>query len=355
MNANPIGNAPNQSQEPPTQAGLKRKLIRGGIAVAVLVAVGIGVIALVPGLQGVRSAVKGASPAWVLAAAGIQLVGMAGAIVFVQLVFADVPHTLTWRMGGAQQAANAVLPTAGSTGVGYWTLSSIGWDAKRFAERTAVLIIAPAAPNVLLIAVVGLGMGLGLFAGPSDWWLTWLPAALAILAVVVAVLAARWGHRLAARTQRRWLHEGLHVVATGVTGTVDVLRQRSWRVLGTWVDLLGSICVLWACLIAVGEHLAFAVVAMGYLIGQFAQAIPVPGGIGAIDAGITGALVLYGGDTSISAAGEVISHGLALLVPIVAGSVAFALLPGEINRTRRRAQRASAPIQAVGPKTSIGR
>jgi hypothetical protein len=26
------------------------------------------------------------------------------------------------------------------------------------------------------------------------WWLTWLPAAAALLAVVVAVLAARWGH-----------------------------------------------------------------------------------------------------------------------------------------------------------------
>jgi uncharacterized membrane protein YbhN (UPF0104 family) len=76
---------------------------------------------------------------------------------------------------------------------------------------------------------------------------------------------------------------------------------------------------------------------MGYLIGQFAQVIPVPGGVGAIDAGVTGALVLYGGDTSISAGGEIISHALALLIPILAGSVAFALLPGEINRQRQPA------------------
>jgi hypothetical protein len=31
---------------------------------------------------------------------------------------------------------------------------------------------------------------------------------------------------------------------------VQVLRRRSWRVLGTWVDLLGAIGALWACLIA---------------------------------------------------------------------------------------------------------
>jgi uncharacterized membrane protein YbhN (UPF0104 family) len=180
---------------------------------------------------------------------------------------------------------------------------------------------------------------LGLFSGPSDWWLTFLPAVLAFLVVVVAIWAARWGHRLAARTNRRWVREALRVVATGVTGTIEVLRRRSWRVLGTWIDLFGSIGALWACLIAVGEHLPFAVVAMGYLIGQVAQVIPVPGGVGTIDAGVTGALVLYGGGASVSTAGELISHALALLVPIVAGSVAFALLPREIER--QRLQRAS--------------
>jgi uncharacterized membrane protein YbhN (UPF0104 family) len=324
---------PDQAEKPPpTYGDLKHKLIRGGIAVVILIAVGVGVLALLPGLSGVRSAISGASSGWVLAGAAIQFAGICGAVVFVTLVFADVSQRLTWKMGGAQQAANAVLPTAGSTGVGYWTLSSIGWGLQRFAERTAVLIIAPAAPNVLLIIFLGLGMGLGLFAGPSDWWLTWLPAAIGIVVVVVAIWAARWGHRLAARTRRRWLRSAIDVAATGVTGTVEVLRKRSWRVLGTWVDLFGSIGALWACLIAVGEHLPFAVVCMGYLIGQFAQVIPVPGGVGAIDAGITGALALYGGETSISAAGEIISHGLALIIPIAAGSVAFVLLPGEIKR-----------------------
>jgi uncharacterized membrane protein YbhN (UPF0104 family) len=113
---------------------------------------------------------------------------------------------------------------------------------------------------------------------------------------------------LAARTRRRWLREALHVVATGVSGTVVVLRRYNWRLLGTWVDLLGWIGALWAALYAVGEHLPFAVVAMGYLIGQIAQVIPVPGGIGAIDAGVTGALILYVVDASKATAGELISH-----------------------------------------------
>jgi uncharacterized membrane protein YbhN (UPF0104 family) len=275
------------------------------------------------------------------------LLGIAGAVVFVQLVFADVPRRLTWKMGGAQMAANVLLPTAGNTAVGYWTLSSIGWGLEPFAERTAVMIIAPTAPNVLLIILFGFGMGLGLFGGPNDWWLTFLPAAVGIVILVVVILAARWGHRLAARTDRRWLREGLHVLATGVTGTVEVLRRRSWRVLGTWVEVLGAIGALWAALIAVCEHLPFAVVAMGYLIGQVAQVVPVPGGIGAIDAGVTGMLVLYGAGVSRATAGELIAHGLALILPLLAGAIPFALLPREITRTRKMQSAGAAQATAT--------
>ena len=322
------------SQSAPS-GDIKKKLIRGGIIAGVLVAVAVGIISLLPGLGGVRSAIAAASGGWVAGAAAIQLVGIAGAVVFVQLVFADVSQRLTWKMGGAQMAANVLLPTGGNTAVGYWTLSSIGWGLERFAERTAVAIIAPTAPNVLLIIVFGLGMGLGLFGGPNDWWLTFLPAAIAITIIVVAIWAARWGHRLAARTHRRWLHEVLRVLSTGVTGTVEVLRRRNWRVLGTWAEILCAIGALWATLIAVGEHLPFAVVAMGYLIGQLAQVVPIPGGIGAIDAGVIGALVLYGADVDQATAGELIAHTLALLLPLLVGMIPFALLPGEIRRTRR--------------------
>jgi uncharacterized membrane protein YbhN (UPF0104 family) len=332
--------SPQSETDPPKYGDVRRKLVRGGIAVACLIVAAACLIALLPGLDGVRSAIQDASLGWVAAAAGVQLAGIAGAVVFVQLIFADEPHRLTWKMGGAQQAADAVMPTAGATAVGYWTLSSIGWKLERFAERTAVQLVAPAAPNFLLIILLGLGMGIGLFSGPSEWWLTWLPAGLTSLVVVVAIVAGRWGHRLAARTSRRWLREGLHVVATGITGTVEVLRRRDWRVLGTWVDLLAAITALWACLIAVGDHLPFAVVGMAFLIGQIAQVIPIPGGIGAIDAGVAGALVLYGGQTSNATGAVIISHALALLLPILAGGVAFALLPGEINRSRRQADRA---------------
>ena len=119
--------------------------------------------------------------------------------------------------------------------------------------------------------------------------------------------------------------------------------------LGTWVDLLGWIGALWAALHAVGEHLPFAVVAMGYLIGQIAQVIPVPGGIGAIDAGVTGALVLYGADGSKAAAGELIAHAIALLIPILVGGIGLVLLPSAINKQRSRLKQSPEATAAGGP------
>jgi hypothetical protein len=156
-----------EPQSAPQYRDVKRKLVRGAIIAVVLVAVAVGIISVLPGLGGIRSAIGGASPGWVLAAVGIQLVGITGAVVFVQAVYVELPKRLSWRQGWAQQAANSVLPTAGSTAVGWWTVSSVGWTLERFADRAAVMIIAPGAPNVLLLIVVGLGMGSACSPAPT--------------------------------------------------------------------------------------------------------------------------------------------------------------------------------------------
>jgi uncharacterized membrane protein YbhN (UPF0104 family) len=333
---------------PPETGDLRRKLVQGGGVLAVLVLVVAGIVVAVPGLSGVRSAIAGASAGWILVACAIQLAGLAGAVLFVQLVFEELPRRLSWWQGWGMEGANAVLPTAGGTTVSYLSVRALRWDTYRFARRTAVMIIAPAAPNVVLIMVLGVGMGLGVFAGSNDWWLTWLPALIAAVVAAGAIAVAVWAERLAARIRNRRLAQGVTVVATGVTGTVAILRRRNWRVLGTWVDLFGSIGALWASLIAVGDHLPFAIVAMGYLVGQIAQAIPVPGGIGAIDAGVTGALVLYGAPATITTAGELIAHGIALLLPIATGAIAVSFLRHQIAdaKARHEAEAAARPASA---------
>jgi uncharacterized membrane protein YbhN (UPF0104 family) len=64
---------------------------------------------------------------------------------------------------------------------------------------------------------------------------------------------------------------------------------------------------------------------LGYQIGYIANAVPVPGGIGALDGGLIGALVLYGVNATAATTAVLVYHAIWLLVPLVIGTVAFLL------------------------------
>jgi uncharacterized membrane protein YbhN (UPF0104 family) len=63
---------------------------------------------------------------------------------------------------------------------------------------------------------------------------------------------------------------------------------------------------------------------LGYLIGYIANGLPVPGGIGVLDAGLAGALTLYGVPAVHAAAAVLVYHAVAVWVPGLGGLVAFA-------------------------------
>ncbi len=68
-----------------------------------------------------------------------------------------------------------------------------------------------------------------------------------------------------------------------------------------------------------GLPMLLAVGALGYL----ANTVPIPGGIGVLDAGLTGALVLYGASPIHAAAAVLLYHAIALWVPGLGGSYAY--------------------------------
>lgn len=84
--------------------------------------------------------------------------------------------------------------------------------------------------------------------------------------------------------------------------------------------------ILWASFRAFGPAPALAIVWIAYLIGELGGLIPVPGGIGGIDAGLVGTLVLYHVPVSSAVAAVLAYRAIALLVPALVGSVAFVML-----------------------------
>jgi uncharacterized membrane protein YbhN (UPF0104 family) len=61
---------------------------------------------------------------------------------------------------------------------------------------------------------------------------------------------------------------------------------------------------------------------MAYLVGQLAGEIPIPAGIGVVDGGLIGALILYGAPATLATAGSLAYRAISLGVPTLFGGLA---------------------------------
>ena len=65
---------------------------------------------------------------------------------------------------------------------------------------------------------------------------------------------------------------------------------------------------------------------MGYLIGQLGGLLPLPGGVGGIDGGLIGVLVLYGAPVAATVAAVLAYRLILFWVPLIVGTPAFVTL-----------------------------
>jgi uncharacterized membrane protein YbhN (UPF0104 family) len=77
------------------------------------------------------------------------------------------------------------------------------------------------------------------------------------------------------------------------------------------------------------------VILMGYLIGQLGGLLPLPGGVGGIDGGLIGALIVYGTPAATTAAAVLAYRVILFWLPLVVGGIAFASLRRGLNRADR--------------------
>jgi len=147
----------------------------------------------------------------------------------------------------------------------------------------------------------------------------------------MAALPAMVGSRT--RTPR-WIA----AIATGVREAEETTfnRHPSWRLLGALGYLAFDIAVLWVLLRAVGHAPSIAVVVLAYSVGYAANSLPIPGGIGVLDAGLTGALVLYGVSPVNAAAAVIVYHAIAFWIPGLGGVFAYLRLRPRLLRAGAR-------------------
>jgi uncharacterized protein (TIRG00374 family) len=78
-----------------------------------------------------------------------------------------------------------------------------------------------------------------------------------------------------------------------------------------------------------------SIVLLGYLIGQLGGLLPIPGGVGGIDGGLIGTLVVYGAPAAATAAAVLAYRIILFWLPLLSGAVAFALLRRALTQAER--------------------
>jgi uncharacterized membrane protein YbhN (UPF0104 family) len=308
---------------------LRRRALQAVGALAVLLAI----VLLAPGLGEVRDRLAGARPEWLALAALLEGASFASYVVMFGPIFCTgLSWRRSWQIGGSELAMGSLVPASGAGGLalGAWILHRGGMDGERIARRSVAFFLIKSGVNFLAVAVLGTVMALGL--GPEQsLWLTAVPAAVAAL-VIAVVAALPWlgpGDPAGPEDSRlrRAVSAARLAVITGSSEARQILRSGNTRVLagslGYWAF---DNAVLWATFHAFGISLPLTIVLMGYLIGQLGGLLPIPGGIGGIDGGLIGTLIVYGAPAAGTAAAVLAYRVILFWLPLVAGAIAFTAL-----------------------------
>jgi uncharacterized membrane protein YbhN (UPF0104 family) len=323
------------------------RLRRSLAVLVVLVLVVVAVVVLVPGLGSLRSRFMGAQPGWLVFAAILQLGSCASYVLVFRGVFC---RRMSWRtsteIGLSELAANSVLSVGGTGGLalGAWILRRGGLPADFIAHRTVAFFLLTSLASVSFLGLGGVALATGVLNGSPGLLLGLIPALAAVLAIALALGARRLAAVLAGRSARVKLAAAAGAVGDGVDEALRVLRTGDPAVVaGASGYMLFDVAMLGVCFAAFGNEVPPAgVLLVAYIIGQLGSLIPIPGGIGGVDAGLIGTLVLYGADAGDAAVAVIAYRGLLLSIPAALGLPALAVL-------RRRLRDEAHEIAACAP------
>jgi uncharacterized membrane protein YbhN (UPF0104 family) len=319
-------------------------LILGAIVVAIA-----ALLALVPGLASLRDSFAGADPGLLVVAGALQVLSCASYVLVFRAVFC---RRMSWRtsteIGLSEQAANSLLSVGGAGGLalGAWILRRGGVPRGHIARRTVAFFLLTSLANVGFLALGGIALAAGLLSGPSNPLLSVIPAIVGIGAIGLALGAGAAARALGERSTRPKVQAVLGATGDGVGEAIGLLRSPAVGI-GSTGYMLFDIAVLGVCFPAFGNPVPpVDALLLAYIIGQLGGLVPLPGGIGGLDLGLIGALVLYGIDATDAAVAVLAYRGVLLAVPALVGLPSLAIL-------RRRLRDEEHDIAACAPGQEV--
>ncbi len=259
---------------------------------------------------------------------------------------------LRWResyeITMAGLAATRLFSAGGAGGIvlTYWALRKAGMAQKEAAARMVAFNVLLYAVYMITLVVNGILLREGIFSGPAPAGMTVVPAAIAgglivlflLFALVPGDLEKRFSgasqESLWGRTLRR-LATVPSTIAVGMREALSFVREPSQgglALLGAIGFWAAQIAILAAAFKAFDVDVSLAVVVQGFFVGMFANLLPLPGGVGGVDAGMIGAFVLFGYPDGAVFAAVLVYRLIAFWLPLLPGIIAFFMLRKTVHR-----------------------
>lgn len=340
--------------------GLPVFTTRGIIQTVVLIVLLIvAIYFFLPKLAGFGDAIgmlKEANPVYVGIAIGFCVLSFITYIALFRAVVGGETFPITWReayeINMAGFAATLLFSAGGAGGVvlTYWALRQGGMERRDVGTRMVAFIVLHYLFYPLAVLVFGILLGTGVLHGSTTVSLTFVPAGIALIVMLLggalALVPTDIERRIDGYSKR---HSGVKFLAKLSTvpamvadGTRTALRlvahpsRAGLAVVGAVGFWAANIGILWASFKAFGIAIPLGVVVMGFFIGMIANLIPfVPAGVGAVDAGMIGTFVLFGFPEEQVFAAILIYRLVAFWLPIPTGVAAFFQLRTTVKRWKR--------------------
>jgi uncharacterized protein (TIRG00374 family) len=349
-----------------------KRLIQTFVAVILLV---VAIYVLIPRLFDLQDAVAKigeGDPVWI-AVGVVCCVGMFAAYValFRGVVGEKVIH-LEWgesyQITMAGLAATRLFSAGGAGGIllSYWALRKAGMERRQSVCRMVAFLAVLYSVYMVSLVVFGILLRTHVLSGEAPLSGTIIPAVLAAVAIVIglaiALLPDDFERRIERHTSGRFGRIAKRIATAPATfgeGTrtaIDFVRHPRSGVLafggaiGFWA---ANIAILWASFHAFDVSVPLGVVIQAFFLGMLANLFPfAPGGVGAVDAGMIGAFVLFGLPSAEVFAAVLTYRVIAFWLPIPPGIVAFFQLRNTVHRWESEGRDRPQPVGVREPETA---
>jgi putative heme transporter len=280
--------------------------------------------------------------AWLAVGVALEACSLFGEVALFRGVFARPSNRITWSSSAeitfAGAAATKLVAAAGAGGVAVtvWGLRVFGVSGAEAANGMICFGVLTYGVYAVAVAIAGFGLWFGLFSGPAPAGLTLVPATLASAVIVLGLSTlfadralTEFFERRAERSRGRaakWWHRAAEVprsIRAGLLAALAMVKRRDPSLLGAVAYWGFDIGALWASYRAFGHSPPGAVLVLGYYVGTAANVLPLPGGVGGVEAGMIGAFVGFRVKASLAALAVLGYRTISYWLPTLPGAVAY--------------------------------